>query len=72
MFPYKSIASLMSWHVKGSSKDGKIRVPSDSEAWKHIDKQWPESHKSLEIYAWALQLMVLIHMELSLQSGPLG
>ena len=32
----------MSWHVKGSSKDGKIRVPSDSEAWKHIDKQWPE------------------------------
>ena len=42
MFRCKSIASLMSWHVKGSSKDGKIRVPSDSEAWKHIDKQWSE------------------------------
>ena len=42
MFRCKSIASLMTWHLKGASKDGKIRIPDDSRAWKPIDTQWPE------------------------------
>lgn len=42
MFRCKSIASLMTWHVSGKSKDDKLRVPADCKAWKHIDAQWPE------------------------------
>ncbi|MCO5558940.1 hypothetical protein L7F22_012531 [Adiantum nelumboides] len=40
MFRSKSIVSLMSWHQNTRSKDGVMRVPADSLAWNHIEKQW--------------------------------
>ena len=41
MFRCKSIAQLMSWHAKSRSIDGVMRVPADSDAWKHVDSKWP-------------------------------
>lgn len=45
MFRCKSIAAMMSWHKKGRSKDGILRVPADCNAWKHIEEQWSEFAK---------------------------
>ena len=45
MFHCKSIASMMSWHKKGHSTDGTLRVPADCKVWKHIEEQWPELDK---------------------------
>ena len=42
MFRCKGIADLMSWHALNRSTDGKMRVPSDSPAWKHVEEKWPE------------------------------
>lgn len=36
------LAEQLIWHATHRSKDGKIRHPSDSLAWKHIDNKWPE------------------------------
>ena len=41
----KSIASMMSWHKKGRSTDGTLRVPVDCKVWKHIEEQWPDFDK---------------------------
>ena len=41
MFRCKSIAQLMSWHAKSRSTDDVMRVPADSDAWKHVDSKWP-------------------------------
>ena len=42
MFRCKSIAELMRWHQSTRSTDGVLRVPADSQAWKHIEDRWPE------------------------------
>ena len=42
MFRCKSIAAMMSWHKKGRSRDGVLRVPADCKSWKHIEEEWPE------------------------------
>ena len=42
MFRCKGIANLMSWHASNKSTDGRMCVPSDSLAWKHVDEKWPE------------------------------
>ena len=41
MFRCKGIAQLMTWQANSASRDGKMRVPADSPAWKHIDEKWP-------------------------------
>ncbi|GLT79888.1 hypothetical protein SLA2020_513570 [Shorea laevis] len=35
-------ASLMRWHDEEWTKDGHIRHPADSLAWKHFDEKYPE------------------------------
>ncbi|XP_074342093.1 uncharacterized protein LOC141679509 [Apium graveolens] len=32
----------MSWHAEDRSKDGKMRHPSDSPAWRNVDCRWPK------------------------------
>lgn len=41
LFRCKSLAQLMDWHAHHTSTDGMMRVPSDSPAWKHINKEYP-------------------------------
>ena len=36
MYRCRDIASLMRWHEKNPSTDGKLRPPLDSPAWKHV------------------------------------
>ncbi|MCO5591553.1 hypothetical protein L7F22_045540 [Adiantum nelumboides] len=42
MFKSKTTVELLTWHANHRSKDGMMRVPTDSPAWKHIETQWPE------------------------------
>ena len=42
IFRCKGIASLMSCHATNKSTDGKMRVPADSPAWKHVEDKWLE------------------------------
>jgi len=35
-------APHMRWHVEGHPKDGMLRHPTDSEAWKSFDLLYPE------------------------------
>lgn len=42
LFRSPELAKLMDWTSKNASKDGIMRIPSDSEAFKHIDRMWPE------------------------------
>ena len=37
----KDIAKNMRWHSEERQKDGKLRHPADSEAWKHLDHVFP-------------------------------
>ncbi|XP_026452259.1 uncharacterized protein LOC113352677 [Papaver somniferum] len=41
---YKSaeLSQKLMWHATNKSKDGKMRHPTDSLAWKHIDTKFPE------------------------------
>ena len=41
MFRSKSIAELMTWHQSSASTDDVMRVPANSQTWKHIDETWP-------------------------------
>ncbi|XP_074373925.1 uncharacterized protein LOC141714296 [Apium graveolens] len=42
VFKSAATAKLMSWHAENRSKDGKMRHPSDSPAWRNVDCRWPE------------------------------
>src|SRR5436190_7926951 len=37
----KDIAKNMRWHSEERQKDGKLRHPADFEAWKHLDRVFP-------------------------------
>ena len=37
LFKSAATAKLMSWHAENRSKDGKMRHPSDSPAWRNVD-----------------------------------
>lgn len=39
LFHCKSLAQLMDWHAHHTSTNGMMRIPSDSPAWKHINKE---------------------------------
>ena len=41
MFCIPGLAELMVWHSKHQIKDDIMRVPSNCEAFKHIDAMWP-------------------------------
>lgn len=49
LFMSSKTATDMRWHSENRVKDGELRHPADSEAWKHFD-QIHESVMSLEIY----------------------
>jgi len=34
------VSSDMRWHADGLAKDGKMRHPADSKAWKHVDRKY--------------------------------
>ena len=34
------VSSDMRWHAEGLAKDGKMRHPADSKAWKHVDSKY--------------------------------
>lgn len=36
-----TLARLMTHHYDHASKDGVMRIPSDSKAWKHMTKKYP-------------------------------
>ena len=42
IFRCKGIANLMSWHASNKSTDGKMHVPSNNLAWKHVGEKWLE------------------------------
>lgn len=39
---HKETAAALRWHDEGRVKDGALRHPADSEAWKAIDSEFPE------------------------------
>ncbi|XP_026430298.1 uncharacterized protein LOC113326836 [Papaver somniferum] len=41
LYQSAELAEQLIWHATNKSKDGKIRHPSDSLAWKHIDRRFP-------------------------------
>lgn len=41
-FITKDIAKKMRWHSEGRVNDEKLRHPADAEAWKHLDRIYPE------------------------------
>ncbi|XP_020249397.1 uncharacterized protein LOC109826788 [Asparagus officinalis] len=41
LYMNKDTAKSMRWHKEGRIEDGKLRHPADAEAWKHIDKTFP-------------------------------
>ena len=36
------LSKLMRWHKENESRDGKVRYPADSQAWKYLDNMNPE------------------------------
>ena len=42
MFMSSKIAEHMQWHASGSTNDGILRHPRDSEAWKNFDLMNPQ------------------------------
>ncbi|XP_026384903.1 uncharacterized protein LOC113280500 [Papaver somniferum] len=42
LFQSAALAEQLIWHARNKSKDGKMRHPTDSLAWKHIEKKYPE------------------------------
>ncbi|XP_026420318.1 uncharacterized protein LOC113316323 [Papaver somniferum] len=42
LFQSAALAEQLIWHATNKSKDGKMRHPTDSLAWKHIDTKYPE------------------------------
>ncbi|GKV50090.1 hypothetical protein SLEP1_g56806 [Rubroshorea leprosula] len=42
LFMCSKTASLMKWHEEGCTKDGLMRHPTNSPAWKDLDSQHPE------------------------------
>ncbi|XP_026398955.1 uncharacterized protein LOC113294792 [Papaver somniferum] len=42
LFQSAALPEQLIWHATNKSKDGKMRHPTDSLAWKHIDKKYPE------------------------------
>ncbi|GLU11621.1 hypothetical protein SLE2022_283550 [Rubroshorea leprosula] len=42
LFMCSKTASLMKWHEEGRTKDGLMRHPADSPAWKDLDSRHPE------------------------------
>ncbi|KAL4347510.1 hypothetical protein GQ457_17G000020 [Hibiscus cannabinus] len=42
LFLSSKIAPLMTWHEDSRKKDGRMRHPADSLAWKSFDSQYPE------------------------------
>lgn len=42
LFMHKETAAALRWHDEGRVKDGALRHPADSEAWKAIDSEFPE------------------------------
>ena len=41
LFMCKGYSKLMLWHVVGHKMDGKLRHPTDGEAWKMLDANYP-------------------------------
>jgi hypothetical protein len=41
LYMSESTSSEMRWHEKGRVDDGKLRHPTDSMAWKHVDNTFP-------------------------------
>nr|KYP67708.1 hypothetical protein KK1_024060 [Cajanus cajan] len=42
LFLSSKIASSMTWHEDGRTKDGLLRHPADSFSWKDFDRQYPD------------------------------
>ena len=42
IFRCPEIAKLMDWSSRNASTDGVMRIPSNCQAFKHIDATWPE------------------------------
>ncbi|XP_074346990.1 uncharacterized protein LOC141685807 [Apium graveolens] len=42
MFMCKEFSKIMTWHLVGRKKDGKLRHPADGEAWKMMDAQYTD------------------------------
>ncbi|XP_074359754.1 uncharacterized protein LOC141699836 [Apium graveolens] len=38
----KEFSKIMTWHAVGRKNDGKLRHPTDGEAWKMMDAQYPD------------------------------
>src|SRR5438105_1582329 len=42
LYMRESTSSYMRWHKEGRVKDGTMRHPADSLAWKHLDDMYPQ------------------------------
>ncbi|XP_074351755.1 uncharacterized protein LOC141690896 [Apium graveolens] len=72
LFKSAVTAKLMSWHAENRSKDGKMRHPSDSPAWRNVDCRWPEFGSEARNIRLGLAADDVMHIEKNVCDNIIG
>ncbi|XP_074361841.1 uncharacterized protein LOC141702039 [Apium graveolens] len=72
LFKSAVTAKLMSWHAENRSKDGKMRQPSDSPAWRNVDCRWPEFGSEARNIRLGLAAVDVMHIEKNVCDNIIG